>query len=245
MKSYGMTLAEGAEIGNLTVPRGTAFPTPANAGELFYRTDTDTLYLYSTAWTPIATAQDGVLSPLNTFGGTTGWRDLKGDINVRGNGSNNPVWAAFRDGLYAYDFHASVMNEAWVSYHIDHDYAPGTPVYLHAHWAPKTVNTGVVRFGFEYAIAKGHDQEAFPTSTTVYVESNISSNRQYKHMVAEIGTGISSASIEPDSLILVRIFRDATHINDTFPDVAPVLTADCHYQADRVATKNRAPNFYA
>ena len=64
-------------------------------------------------------------------------------------------------------------------------------------------------------------------------------------MIAEISTGILSSAAEVDGLLLVRIFRDATHANDTSPANVFAFTCDVHYQADRFATLNRAPNFYA
>ncbi len=45
MKHYGLTIAEGSEVTNLTVPTGTSFPSNANVGELFYRTDQSKLYI--------------------------------------------------------------------------------------------------------------------------------------------------------------------------------------------------------
>lgn len=45
MKMYGMDLAEGSEITNITVPSGTSFPANDNIGELFYKTDEDKLYV--------------------------------------------------------------------------------------------------------------------------------------------------------------------------------------------------------
>lgn len=45
MKIYGMDLAEGSEITNITVPSGITFPTNDNIGELFYKTDEDKLYV--------------------------------------------------------------------------------------------------------------------------------------------------------------------------------------------------------
>jgi len=50
MKHYGIDLVEGSEITNLTVPTGTVFPNNPNAGELFYRSDTQLLYVYTTSW---------------------------------------------------------------------------------------------------------------------------------------------------------------------------------------------------
>ena len=65
----------------------------------------------------------------------------------------------------------------------------------------------------------------------------------YYHMVAETGP-ISSPSIEPDALVLVRVFRDAAHVNDTCTNGVFGFTADIHYQSDRHSTLNHAPNFY-
>ena len=51
----------------------------------------------------------------------------------------------------------------------------------------------------------------------------------YRHMIAEISTGILSTAAEVDGLLLVRIFRDATHANDTSPAAAFAFTCDVHY----------------
>ena len=177
-----------------------------------------------------------------TITGTAGWRDLTSEINVKGSGANNPSWATFRNGISAYSFSASTMTECWMVFHIDHDYKPGSDMYFHTHWSTTGTNTGVVRWGFEYTVAKGHGQSAFGATQTVYVEQ-AGSGTAYQHMVAET-TAISSAEFEVDALILMRIFRDSAHVNDTQTGVAFLFTADCHYQADRFATKNRSPNFY-
>ena len=173
-----------------------------------------------------------------------GWRDMVGDIVVRGSGSNDPTWTAFRSSLYAYQFSHTVMKEVWVSFHVQHDYAPGTPIYLHAHWSTAGTNAGVVRWGFEYTVAKGHQQQAFPTSTIVYVNQS-AQGVAYYHMIAEVSLAdtVPSTNLEPDSLILVRVFRDAADVADTCTDPSFLLTVDCHYQCDGISTKNKAPNF--
>jgi hypothetical protein len=176
--------------------------------------------------------------------GNIGWQDLTADIHTRGVGTNDPTWAVFRNGIRAYSFISNQLNEAWVTFHIDHSYAPGTPIYLHMHWADASAApSGNVVWGFEYTIAKGHQQEAFPATTTVTVTQ--ASTVRYQHQIAEISTSISSASIEPDSLILVRVYRDGLNVADTCPNNVFGFFADAHYQVSRFATKNRAPNFYA
>lgn len=185
----------------------------------------------------------GTAAKIYTGNANYGWKDITSDINVKGGGGNNPAWGVFQGGINAYTFLAGLMNECWVTFHINHDYALGTPIYFHTHWSNPGVNTGVVRWGFEYTIAKGHQQMVFPATTTVYVEQ--AAVAQYEHQIAEIATGISSANLEPDSLILVRVFRDAAHVNDTCTNSVCLFASGIHYQANTFATKNKAPNFYA
>ena len=177
-----------------------------------------------------------------------GWRDLIGDINVRGTaGAATPAWTAIAGlgGLFAYEFSATVNKEVWINYHVDHDYAMGTAIYLHTHWlnSAASPNTGTVTWGFEYTLAKGHQQTAFPATETVYATQTCSGTR-YMHHIAEISLAdaVPGTNIEPDTLILVRIFRDA--VNDTCSDAVHLLLADCHYQADRFSTMNKSPDFY-
>jgi hypothetical protein len=173
-----------------------------------------------------------------------GWDDITADLGSgKVAGANVPTWAVFQSGIEAYRFSQTTMNEVWITFHVKHDYAEGTLVYPHIHWAPDTTNTGVVRWGFEYMVAKGHDQEAFPASTTVYVEPNIATNKQYQHIVSEVSDADAFDAFEADTLILMRIFRDAGHANDTFPDPVFGFTADIHFQSDHRVTPNKAPPF--
>ena len=179
-----------------------------------------------------------------------GWNDIISEVVLKGSGAGDPAWANFRDGMYGYSFSASAMKETFHRFHILHDYATGTVLYPHIHWSPNTTSTGVVRWGFEYSVAKGHQQGAgstFGATTTVYVEQSVNTSSQYQHFVAEvaIGDAIPATLVEPDSLILMRIFRDAAHVNDTFPDAVFAWMADIHYQSSRLSTKNKAPNFFS
>ena len=195
------------------------------------------------SFNPAATIKVG--NPYNQ-GTDYGWRDLVGDIVIKGVGAADPSWEEITGmtGMFAYAFSATVNKECWVSYHVDHDYAEGTPIYLHTHWlnAAASPNTGTVRWGFQYTFAKGHQQTAFPTPTTVYKTQTCDSTR-YMHHIAEvdIADAIPGTDIEPDTIIMVRVFRDA--VTDTCTDKVSLIKADCHYQACRFATLNKAPNF--
>jgi len=180
----------------------------------------------------------------------TGWRDLLSAVNAaRVTGASEPTFTAFRGGIYQYSFSATVMNQVVMNpFHIDHDYASGTDLFIHVHWSTAGTNTGVVRWGLEWTYAKGHDQEAFPVTQTYYLEQ-AASGTAYQHMVAEgtiPGTDViegTANGIETDGLVLVRLFRDAAHANDTCTDAAFAFTVDIHYQCDHYNTPNKAPDF--
>jgi len=178
--------------------------------------------------------------------GGYGWRDITSDISVRGIGANNPSFTVFRNGIYAYEFPGSAasLKEAWLNFHIPHDYVLGTDIYFHAHWgnATATPSTNNVSWGFEYTFAKGHNQAAFPATNTVYAYEACSSTR-YQHMVTETAA-VTMSGLEADSIILCRVFRDANYVNDTNTDTVHLFFVDLHYQSNNLATKNKSPNFY-
>lgn len=180
--------------------------------------------------------------------GGPGWKDEKSNILVRGVGVNDPTWKNIGGNFWGYAFDPGTMNQCWIFTHIDHNYCPGTSVYPHIHWVPKLTNSGTVRWGFEWAVAKGHNQEDFnfASSTTFYVEQAASNASLYRHYIGEAsdGNAIPGTSLEPDSVIALRIFRDATHVNDTYTGDAFAFFADVHYKVRGVSTKNKAPNFY-
>ena len=53
----------------------------------------------------------------------------------------------------------------------------------------------------------------------------------------------ATLGIEPDTVVLVRLFRDGGNANDTFPDEVFVSFIDMHYLADRATTPNKSPPF--
>jgi hypothetical protein len=177
---------------------------------------------------------------------TFGWRDLTADINVRGTGAADPTFALYgATAMRQYSFSANTEQEVFFVFHVPHDYVPGTAIHFHAHWsnAAATPNTGNVVWGFDYSFAKGFNQEAFPAMTAITV-TQASPATRYQHMVAET-TAVTIATMEVDGLILVRGYRKAADAADTCTDAVFLHTMDIHYQSSNMATKNKAPSFYA
>lgn len=174
-----------------------------------------------------------------------GWRDNIVQLDVQIGNPNAPTLNLFRDGIYAYNFPDGGMSEAFANFHIDHDYAAGTPLYPHVHWAVQSNAVGTVRWGIEYTYAKGHGQMAFGPTTIVYVEQS-SNGVAYTHFVAEVSdaNAIPATGVETDGIVLCRFFRDGAHPNDTLAADVFVFCVDLHYQADHQTTPNKAPPFF-
>jgi hypothetical protein len=182
------------------------------------------------------------------------WTDYLASINTaRVAGSNVPSWTTLLNGVNAYSFSASSMNEVWVSFHINHDVAigKGCKIYPHVHWTANSSDTGDCRWGIEYTYAKGHQQGAssvFPATTTVYALQAFSGT-PYEHHIAEVSDDdaidVQTAGIEVDGVILCRVFRDAADAADDFADPAFGLFVDLHIQIERNGTVQKAPDFYS
>lgn len=175
-----------------------------------------------------------------------GWRDLIGDINVRGSGASDPSFATYTGtALRAYQFSPTSEKEVFIVYHVPHDYVPGTDIYFHAHWSNAAVapNTGDVVWGFDYTFAKGFNQEAFPALTSITVTQACPATR-YQHNIAET-VAVTISGMEVDGLLLVRGYRKAADAADTCTDAVFLHMMDIHYSSTNMATKNKSPSFYA
>lgn len=195
---------------------------------------------------------DGNWTELETRTGP-GWNDLVQDVTINPLGSA-PGLDTIRNGIIGYSFPAGTVAECYANFHMPHDYIAGTMVYPHVHWTANTASTGTVRWGVEYTLARRSDYAggggntgtiAFGATQTIYIEHSVTSGEQYVHQVNEAadGAGIDGTQLQEDALILCRFFRDATHVNDTFPDPVFLLTVDIHYECNSLATPLRFPPF--
>lgn len=186
-----------------------------------------------------------------------GWKDLTADLTAAkvGGGANTaPTWVAINStGVYGWNFPAAGTTELWVNFHMPHDIAytflredrdlQAMTLYPHIHWLPDGTDTGTVRFGFEYIYAKGYGDGVFGSSTTIYLEQ-ASDGTAWTHNIVETtdDNALVSADFETDGLMLVRIFRDGGHANDTLTDDVIIPFVDLHYYSDGKNTAERNRN---
>lgn len=191
---------------------------------------------------------------LDTNNPVWGWKDIVGFIYLDPQDPNAASFSSYRGGIKAYSFVEG--KECFVDFHMPHDYAMGTPIYMHVHWSHNSsvVTGGSVTWAFEIMYSKGHGQEAFNTPVIVSVVQNASSV-QHMHMVAESiassngGSEVSlnTNTLEVDGIIQCRLYLDSNDI--TTSDASTVTPfahfVDIHYQSTNLPTKNKNPDFWA
>lgn len=183
---------------------------------------------------------------------TFGWEDLIGEIRTRGVGATDPSDATYIGNIKAYQF--AVNDEAWMNFHLNHDYVEGTDLYLHFHWSHNSaiVTGGSVTWGADITYSKGHDQAAFSVTVNPTVVGNASTT-QYQHIITEVqisdsspsATQIDTDNLEIDGLLMVRVYLSANNITSSGAVPDPFLHyVDVHYQSSGIGTKQKAPDFY-
>jgi hypothetical protein len=180
------------------------------------------------------------------------FHDIIGKIQPKATGAGSPVRTTYQGNIADYAFVANDLVD--LTFHIPHDYVPGTDIYLHVHWSHNgTAITGNVVFTHYSTYAKGHNQANFPaevTNTITYNTTNIATTPQYRHRIDEIALStaggsaalLNTTNLEVDGLILITL--KVTTLPTITAGSLFIHTVDLHYQSTNVGTKAKAPNFY-
>jgi hypothetical protein len=121
-----------------------------------------------------------------------GWADMLGSIEVRnaaGSGSA-PSWSAYLGKIYQYSFGTGGgEHEVFVNFHMMHDWAPYSRVYVHAHTSTTATPTGNVQWMFDAIYANGYGQQSFDgtpgTGAVVTVGAVVTPGAARRHQIAE------------------------------------------------------------
>lgn len=178
---------------------------------------------------------------------TRSWQTVPSPLISRGTG-NDAADTTFITNMFLPTFPTAVLKERFADLVLPRGYADGETVQILLHWAVNAVNTGVVRWGVEYTLAQGYNQganSAFPATTTLTEEVNISVASQFRHFTTEFSTAVPATILEPDTAILCRIYREGTHVNDTFAADAFGVKAALNVPVEYVGAKNKIPDFRA
>lgn len=173
--------------------------------------------------------------------GSFGWRDITGQVLVRGVAATDPTWTQIASSPFsAYAF--AVNDFVWFVWHIPHDYLPGSECYLHAHWLVDGTDAATVKWEWTYMYAEGFNQQNYNVTGTVITAEQAAAGTAYRHMVAETAA-IDMGIDEPDGVIYARL-RRVTNGGVDNADTVFLITSDVHYQSTNIGTINKAPSFY-
>ena len=195
-----------------------------------------------------------------------GFRDLTGQINPHvGGGATPPVSTLVRGTgthVRAYAFPTNAVIDD-ITFHMPHDYVPGTDMYLHLHWTHAgTAISGNLVVDWYLTYCKGYNQAsqtffAEKNVTLTIPTANVTAFPKYGHFINEFqitnvggdATHIDNTTLEVDGLIKVGA------IATTIPSISGspggsannpfFLMVDLHYQsAGLMTTKNKNFPFY-
>jgi len=172
----------------------------------------------------------------------TVWDDLRVSLETTRRGAANaPGFQKVNDdgsgsvGVYATLFSKSTREDVFFSVQFSHDWQTGSDIEPHVHWMPTDTDTGTVRWGLEYCWV---DINGTYSNTTIIYDEDPADGTALKHQYASFGlitppshiTGVSS-------MMMCRLFRDATHANDDYDADAAGLEFDIHYQRNSVGSR--------
>lgn len=171
-----------------------------------------------------------------------GWDDYTSPVDVKPTSLFAPSWSRMFGNFNGYRFAPKLTTEFQSTFHVKHDYVLNSPMFFHIHWVDCSDSVGGnVNWKFQYAIAKGHGQQAFYESA-VFEMQQASAGSKF-HMISECQIPLL-LDVEPDTLIIVYAAREGNSPLDTCKNDVFALTSDFHYLSTSKATLNRIPNFY-
>ena len=174
----------------------------------------------------------------------TGWEDLPiSGLSLPRTGAAAPSISVYRGTINLLAFSNTLVNETWTTLHIKHGYKDGTKVYPHIHWTHNNATpSGSVVWKLDYTTAKGFSEGGFSSSSTMTLQSP--AGAQYAHSIVEASdVNAINTILEPDTVIVLRIYRDTADDNDTFGDDAFLVVFDAHYESDGRKTLEKRPPF--
>ena len=176
------------------------------------------------------------------------YNDYQVNIHAIGaaGGNTAPTLELFRDNVFMYEFPVGAQTtEGFFMIHLMHDMKPNTDMTFHIHWTHNHVApTGNVKWNIDFSYAKGYSQETFPATTTLSTIQNV--DARYSHQITNDDDMVVSSTLhnlEPDGLLVGRIWRDSTDVDDTTNANAFLMQVDLHYVKSRTGTVERNAPF--
>ena len=156
-----------------------------------------------------------------------------GGLAIRTAGSSDPTLKVWGTVYRLWAFSPTVLNQAFFTQELFHEWKPGTTVYPHIHWLQDAPGTGDVRWQLDWRYVKVN-QVSSGTSTLDLTSAAGGSVDQ--HNVFQNVNGIYLSDFDVGGQIICRLYRDAANVADTFAGDALLLAFGFHFETDREGT---------
>ena len=132
-------------------------------------------------------------------------------------------------------FNGSTANvdEAYTSFHVPEDWASGTDILVHVHWAPVNANAGNVKWQITYTATASNAGELISAAGTTINSIDAASTTQDELLESPDMT-ILAANIAAEDTLGIRIFRDPVDGQDTYGSAASLVWLEFSYIANKL-----------
>ena len=120
---------------------------------------------------------------------------------------------------------------------LPHTYKPGTNIRPHVHWTPTNTDTGSVVWGLEYT---WQDIDETYGNTTIATATDAADGTAYKQQIVGFGD-VTGTGMKESSMLVCRVFRDATSGADTYNTDSVLLELDFHFEVNKMGTQDEIP----
>lgn len=177
----------------------------------------------------------------------TFWEDLRVPlVSAKAGASNMPDFAQFADdgagsaGVFVYAFDNAAEESLFFVAQLPHSYKGGTDIFPHVHWSPNGTGAAgqFVKWGLEYTWANRQGVYGNTTIITTDASSAATATRSgdgtmldHKHYES-LFDAIDGTGKTLSSILICRMFRDATDADDDYPNDAFGFELDFHFEID-------------
>lgn len=139
-------------------------------------------------------------------------------------------------GVYTYFFGSGIEEEVFITVQMPHAWLEGSEIKPHVHWFPVANFSGTVVWGLEYLVLPPREIAAPGTTTTVASEAiTAGPGLVDQHLITGF-PAIDMTDNPVSTILLFRLYRDATSPSDTYGADTGFLEFDIHYLSDSIGS---------
>lgn len=155
---------------------------------------------------------------------------------------STPELEAWNGGLLAWAYYPDQLMESYATFDVPYDWKAGTGIRFGIKWAVgNTTATGNVRFSREFSV--GTPGSAFGAATVGGGTTMSVDGTPYKCYQLFSPSEYPGTSLQPNSTVVNRFFRDGTNVLDTFSEKIYILSLMFFYQRNKFGQPDYQPPY--